>query len=130
MIGKRLPASPSSKPLYAQTLSPSFDGVNALVYEENYNYMDDLRTQKKRMFQPVNARSDVSVFGSSHGKVSTDILMSPFARNSTLQHSKQTFSTAKNDKFTPMSGNWSNRKSEPSLLDPAGFRVPRDIDKK
>ena len=53
----------SLKPFYHQTLSPNFDGINALVFEENYNYMDDLRTQKKRMYKPVNARIDKGVLG-------------------------------------------------------------------
>ena len=36
----------------------------------------------------------------------------------------------RNDKNTPVHGNWAIRRSEPSLLDPAGCRKPRPFDRK
>lgn len=93
--------------------------MNSLIYEEGYDYLNDLQIPKKRRYYPTNAESSGEF---SHLVVPA----SPFIRNS-IQTSNF---VPKNDKTTPLSGNWSQRKSEPSLLEPAGKRLPKEFERR
>ena len=97
----------------------TYEGVNALIYEENHDYLRDLQVQKKKRYYPTNAESS-SEFG--------NILFpsTNFLRNTMYK----TEDVPKNDKSTPIHGNWAMRRSEPSLLDPAGCRKPKPFDTK
>jgi hypothetical protein len=95
----------------------NYEGVNSMIYEENHNYLKDLQTQRKRRYYPNNAESSREfghlIFPASSYTVSKSLRDIP-----------------KNVKEeTPMSGDWAMRRSEPSLLDPAGQRKPKDFDK-
>lgn len=96
-------------------MEPKFEGVNALVYEDNHDYLRDLRTQTKRRCYPANTESSKEfgdlVFPASH-----------------YTRQNLTKDVPRNGKDTPASGNWAMRRSEPSGLEAAGARRPRDLD--
>lgn len=40
-----------------QSMEDKYEGVNALVFEDNHDYLRDLQTQIKRRYYPTNAES-------------------------------------------------------------------------
>ena len=96
-------------------------GVNQLVEDPDYSYLDDLQTQRKRLHYPCTMTKTSSEFSR---------LVAPATAYTRGFFNPRTNTTsvppARNNKDTPYNGNWTIKKLEPSSIPtPAGMRIPK-----
>ena len=89
------------------------EGIRALTFETNHNYLRDLQTQQKRKYFPTMAE-DSQDFSQ---------LLFPASKFMLGEIGNVPKDQQSN---TPLTGNWSNgERAEVSMLSPAGQRIPK-----